>query len=349
MSSSDSDRGFDAFAAREPYFSVVTDPRFLRANLTAEHERQFFASGDSLISWMLGVIDAGLAPQFAPMSTLDFGCGIGRLALPLARRPGSVVAVDRSPVMLDFARAEAERRGLGHIVFQTPAELFSAPRTFDLVVCYHVLQRLPRTEGLAVLRRLFGAIGADGVGVFQWCCRARSPLPVRASRWIRQRVPGVNGALNRFRGKPAGEPFIPTYVYATEEMLAEFEAAGFNPVHVTIERHEDVDYAIAVARKSSVATASAERRFESLELQGTRASAPIGSGAGESVSDADLEAWNAAAEDYFASLTAWDHHLAKPFSVMEETPTLLGSVAVLLQALRLTPGMTVLEFGAGTG
>ena len=50
-----------------------------------------------------------------------------------------------------------------------------------------------------------------------------------------------------------------------------------------------------------------------------------------------------------ASLTDWDHHLAKPFSVMEETPTLLASVAVLLQALRLTPGMTVLEFGAGTG
>jgi hypothetical protein len=29
---------------------------------------------------MLAVIDAGLAPQFAPMSTLS-GCGLGRLAL----------------------------------------------------------------------------------------------------------------------------------------------------------------------------------------------------------------------------------------------------------------------------
>jgi SAM-dependent methyltransferase len=73
-----------------------------------------------------------------------------------------------------------------------------------------------------------------------------------------------------------------------------------------------------------------------------------GDGAGE-VSDAELGAWNRAAEAYFASLATWDHHLAKPFSQMEETPTLLASVAVLLQALRLTPGMTVLEFGAGTG
>src|SRR6187399_581341 len=177
--------GRERFAAREPFFSVVTDPRFLRANLTPEHEREFFASGETLVAWMLGVIDAGLVPQFAPMSTLEFGCGVGRLALPLARRPGSVVAVDPSAAMLDHARTEAGKRGLDHILFQRPGELFAAPRTFDLVVCYHVLQRLPRTEGLAVLRRLLAVVGADGVGVFQWCCAARAGLHVQATRWIR--------------------------------------------------------------------------------------------------------------------------------------------------------------------
>jgi SAM-dependent methyltransferase len=329
---------FDAFAAREPYFSVVTDPRFLRANLTPEHERIFFATGESLVAWMLSVIDAGLAPQFAPMSTLEYGCGPGRLALPLARRPGSVVAVDRSPVMLDLARAEAERRGLGHIVFQPPGAVLAAPRTFDLVVCYHVLQRLPRIEGLDLLRRLIATVGADGVGVFQWCSRARSPMGVRASRWIRERVPGANAAANRLRGKPADEPFVPTHVYASEEMLAEFEAAGLNPVHVAHERHDDVDYAIAFA----------QRRHSMRSRAATPAPDPGPRDAPEA-SGAEVEAWNKAAEDYFASLTTWDHHLAKPFSQPEETPTLLASVAVLLQALRLTPGMTVLEFGAGSG
>jgi SAM-dependent methyltransferase len=337
--SSKTPRGWERFAAREPYFSVVTDPRFLRANLTPERERQFFASGESLVSWMLGVIDAGLAPQFAPMSTLEFGCGPGRLALPLARRPGSVVAVDRSPVMLDLARAEAGRRGVGHIVFQRPEELFAAPRTFDLVVCYHVLQRLPRLEGIALARQLIAAVGEDGVGVFQWCSRARTPLTVQASRWMRERVPGLNAAANRLRGKPADEPFVPTHVYATDEMLAEFDAAGLNPVHVAIERNADVDYAIAFAQRRHTVRPRATA-FE-------REDEPVG--ARETVSDAEIEAWNKAAEDYFASLTTWDHHLAKPFSQVEETPTLLASVAVLLQALRLAPGMTVLEFGAGSG
>ena len=62
-----------------------------------------------------------------------------------------------------------------------------------------------------------------------------------------------------------------------------------------------------------------------------------------------IDAFNQAAEAYFTSLAGWEHHLAKPFSQIEETPALLMGVAVLLQALRLTPGMTVLEFGAGSG
>jgi SAM-dependent methyltransferase len=335
--SSSAAREWDRFAAREPYFAAVTDPRFLRANLTPEHERQFFASGEALVAWMLATIDAALVPQFAPMSTLEYGCGPGRLALPLGSRPGRVVAVDASEAMLAEARAHAERRRLSHVVFQRPDEL-SAAAAFDLVVCYHVLQRLPRPEAFGLLRRLLANVGPDGVGVFQWCCRSRESAAVESSRWVRERVPGVNALANRLRGKPADEPFVPTHVYGVEEMLAEFDAAGLNPVHVAIERHDRVDYAIGFAGRR----VSARPRVAATSLPEPETGAA-------SISDADIERWNRAAEDYFAALQTWDHHLAKPFSQIEETPTILASVAVLLHALRLAPGMTVLEFGAGTG
>ena len=54
------------------------------------------------------------------------------------------------------------------------------------------------------------------------------------------------------------------------------------------------------------------------------------------------------AEEYFAGLSDWTHHLSKPFGSFDETPQLLINLAVVLQGLRLCPGMTVLEFGAGT-
>ena len=139
-------------------------------------------------------------------------------------------------------------------MFQRPDELFAAPRTFDLVVCYHVLQRLSRVEALALLRRLLATVGADGVGIFQWCCRVRAPMAVQGLRWIRERVPPANQLANEVRGKPPKDPFIPTHVCTNDEMLAELEAAGFQSVHLALERHEDVDYAIAFARRSRTAT-----------------------------------------------------------------------------------------------
>ncbi|MCU1264982.1 MAG: hypothetical protein JWM21_1300 [Acidobacteria bacterium] len=54
------------------------------------------------------------------------------------------------------------------------------------------------------------------------------------------------------------------------------------------------------------------------------------------------------AEEYFAHLNDWTHHLSKPFGSFDETPQLLINFAVVLQGLQLCPGMTVLEFGAGT-
>jgi SAM-dependent methyltransferase len=66
--------------------------------------------------------------------------------------------------------------------------------------------------------------------------------------------------------------------------------------------------------------------------------------AGRSIADL-----NEAAERYFASLTDWEYQLTKPFSSADEAPSLLMNVGVLLQGLRVMPGATVLEFGAGTG
>ncbi len=54
------------------------------------------------------------------------------------------------------------------------------------------------------------------------------------------------------------------------------------------------------------------------------------------------------AEEYFSHLDDWTHHLSKPFGSFAETPQLLSNFAVVLQGLQLCPGMTVLEFGAGT-
>src|SRR5881409_3737731 len=135
----------------EPYFTVLTDPRFLRANLTDATRREFFAGGEALVDFMWRTIQLRLAPDFAPTAILEYGCGPGRLAIPLARRAarraGRVTAVDRSPEMLQTARQDADRAGVDAIEFLTPDAFFARTDRFDLTVCYLVLQRLAVAEG----------------------------------------------------------------------------------------------------------------------------------------------------------------------------------------------------------
>ena len=163
------DSAFDEFSAREPYFAVLTHPKFLRANLTPAREREFFGTGEALVDWMFAIIEAGLVPEFAPVSMLEYGCGLGRLAIPLARRAGSVTAIDRSPVMLDIARREAERRGARpHRVRRSRRVRLRSPGSSTWSSAITCCSGSARRQGLALVRELVDRISPGGVGMFQW-------------------------------------------------------------------------------------------------------------------------------------------------------------------------------------
>lgn len=338
------DPRWEAFAAREPYYIVFPAPRFLRANLTDEIERTFFEDGDARVAAIFRTIELRLAPHFAPTSILEYGCGIGRLALPLARhaarRAGTVTAIDRSPVMLHAARAEAARRGVTNIDFRSPAELFASSRTFDFVNCYLVLQRLRPPEGLLLLGNLLRRLAPGGIGAFHLPYRATMSTGVRLWRSLREQLPIANRAVNQLRGKCPDEPFIATHVYDLNTVLGVLERAGLPASHIVFDDRGEVGTAVVM---TEVPLASREMN-EALE--------PPAAGAisvRELTVNHSIAELNVAAERYFASISDWEYHLSKPFSSADETPSLLMDVAVLLQGLQVMPGATVLEFGAGTG
>lgn len=74
-----------------------------------------------------------------PLHVLDLACGTGAASLVFAAAGHEVVAVDRSPSMLDLARARAERTGRT-ITFLNQdirdLDLATIPRSFDLATCF---------------------------------------------------------------------------------------------------------------------------------------------------------------------------------------------------------------------
>lgn len=338
--------GWDAFASREPYFAVLTEPRFLRERFDGAAEAAFFQSGDEYVSDVYGTILASVAPRFEPLTVLEYGCGVGRLAIPFGRRAEKVTAVDISPSMLATARHHIDRAGVRNVELLTSAEFEADSRTFDLVNCFLLFQRLRRGEGLDLLRNLARRVREGGIGVFQLPYRAHVPPLVRAARNARARVPGVNAAANVLRGKSASTPLIESNTYDLNEVLAILQE-HFHAPHLVYTRHGDLDGVIlhALRRWNAVPRPPLE--------SDTAAGAPVHQDdfidVRKLIASTSPEDLNRTAEAYFSSLDNWEHHLAKPFARAEETPQLLISLGTVLQGLALSPGMTVLEFGSGTG
>jgi ubiquinone/menaquinone biosynthesis C-methylase UbiE len=337
-------RRWESFAASEPFFAILSHEKYLRANLDESAERAFFESGEEHVAMLFETIRTHVSSTFAAASALEYGCGAGRLAIPLARRVGSVTAVDASPAMLAAAREQAAKAGVTKIDFASAKDFASDRRHFDLVTLHLVLQRLPPSEGLPLLRTVAEKVGYGGIGVFHVPFRKTSKRSLEAVRWTRAHVPGANAAFNIARGKTS-IPYFPTYTYELNDVFALLQDAGFEKPYVVMQRHGDVDGAIVHAQR--------ERKFVAVDAPVENAPAPLPASdfidVRDMIAKTSIEDLNRTAEAYFSSLTEWEHHIAKPLSKVDETPPLLINFGTLLQGLELMPGQTVVDYGAGSG
>ena len=144
--------------------------------------------------------------EFGVRSILDLGCGLGLMRDPLLQRfpRARYTGVEASPYL-------CRRYGWE----QGSAATFSAPRPFDLVVCYDVLQYLTSREAAAAIRNLsrlcvgvlhFGVLTREDWDLY---CDQRNTdrnVHIRPADWYRRRLAPafINAGSGMFvrRGAP---------------------------------------------------------------------------------------------------------------------------------------------------
>jgi len=152
----DTDRDWNAIAESFPYFGVLAHDRFKRPS--ARDLIEFFDTGQKDITAYLETSRRVFGP-LEPKSALDFGCGVGRHLIPLARVTGCATGVDIADAMLLLARKHAEDVGLS----VTLTKSIPADRKFDWVNSQIVLQHIPPRRGYAMINQLWRAVAPDGL------------------------------------------------------------------------------------------------------------------------------------------------------------------------------------------
>jgi len=223
------DDAWRAWGERDPYFAVLTNERYRKENLDA-HRADFFASGRREIDEALGRYQRYFG-ELPGGSALDFGCGVGRLALALGERFERVVGMDIAPAMLAEARANAKAAGQDCTTFVLSDDTLSnAPGQFDFVNTCLVLQHIPTARGLRIVRHLLDRVAPGGGCQIHVSVQRRPVVSRKIAYWMRFHVPFGNYLFNLVAGRPTTEPPMQLNEYPLDVMFRMFCNAGMHEV-----------------------------------------------------------------------------------------------------------------------
>lgn len=141
--------------------------------------------------WQLGHAQGSQVTQYATPGdfVIDFGCGIGRLAFPLAAMGFNVLAVDASQSMLDRLTEHAAAKGLevgtlrsdGSDLPKIVDELIG--QRADLVIARAVLIHHSYADVTRTVRSLAAVLRPGGVFIADWPTAPPARVHERAD-WI---------------------------------------------------------------------------------------------------------------------------------------------------------------------
>lgn len=246
-----SDRQWEEWGEKDPYYGVYSEDRFGKDQI-GNHLDEFFATGTRMVDLLLDRANR----YFAPLTmgrALEFGSGVGRMTIPLARRFGSVVGLDISNHMIAEANENCRKFAIGNASFLlSDDELSRVQGSFDLVLSYIVLQHIVPERGLEIIDRLLKRVAPGGVAVLQASVRRPEVgIAAKLRYHVRHDLPWVRAGVNVLRGKSWSTLSMRMSEYDPVAILQVYQNNAMGDVIVTEHYQGDVLTYHFMAKKPS--------------------------------------------------------------------------------------------------
>jgi SAM-dependent methyltransferase len=224
-----SDAAWKRWGELDPYFGVISQPKFRHAT-ASENRAEFFASGEAEVLSILETANR-LYGSFPRRTAVDFGCGVGRLAIPLSRRFDKVVAIDVAPAMIAEAKANCAEAGASRVTFfHAPREVVGKFDDVDFLISLIVLQHIPVRYGMALMGELLDGVAPNGVAALHVTTQRGYPWHKELVYLAKRHVPGARLAFNVIQGRRLSEPIMQANAYPLAEVLDVYRDKGMRDV-----------------------------------------------------------------------------------------------------------------------
>jgi len=245
-----SDVSWEKWGKLDPYYGVLADAKFRRANLTLDAKAEFFETGQAHMERVLALAQAHCGEMGSRRSALDFGCGVGRLIIPLAQAFERVTGVDVSQSMLNVARQNCQERGIYNVDFvSSDDELTHVTSKFDLIHSCLVLQHVPRRRGEKIISRLVERLGDQGILAIQFPFARTGSLTHAALHSLRRNFAPLVILANIMLRRRWDEPFMQMNIYDLNRILSLFSRHGIKHVFSEVIETADFSSVLILAQK----------------------------------------------------------------------------------------------------
>jgi SAM-dependent methyltransferase len=231
------DRAWKLHGKNNPYFGVLSDRRFLDDELSADHRRAFFASGAEYVRELIRVIEQNTGTTFGPARAVDFGCGVGRLVIPLSPFCGNIVGVDVAEGMLSEAAKNCKDIGITNAEFVLSDDRLSRLLgQFDFIHSFIAIQHVPVSSGMQIIDGLVERLAPDGIAALHMTYASSSSwlwnLGFRARRYR-----PIGAIANALRGMPLAMPHPEMNSYPLDRVFQVIQKRGIRTISCSLTDH----------------------------------------------------------------------------------------------------------------
>lgn len=214
----DTDKDWEELGKLAPYHAVLTYKDFADATLSDEALSKFFSSGETHLSNLLSVIQNRIDPSFTPSSMLDYGCGVGRILIPMARKAQSVCGIDVSHAMLEECQRNLTKHNLSNCDLIHANRLSDLEEVFDFIHSYIVFQHIPPTKGIQLFTSLLDKLSPRGLMALHVPYKTKT-FKARIYFDIAPKVPALQNIWNLAKRRKWTHPIMQMHNYDVLELI----------------------------------------------------------------------------------------------------------------------------------